>query len=501
MHTQLADPPVLPQHRGSVRELLEVAVPLIISSGSVSLMHVVDRIYLTWWSLDALAAALPSGLCFWAAISLPMGIAVYTNTFVAQYNGAGRQGRLVACVWQGTYLALLTGLLMLGLLPFTAELFAWMGHEPAVQAYEVQYFSVMLYGAAPMILAAVLSSFFSGRGRTRIVMGVNLFVALVNVVLDYIMIFGVEGLIPPGGVRGAAAATVIAQAAAAAIFAWLVVKACREDGYPLWEHWRFDRELTGRMLWYGLPNGFQFVVDISGFVVFIALVGHLGKQELTATNLAFNLNSLAFIPMMGLSTAVMTLVGQRIGERDPELAVRTTWMAFLLSSVYMMAWAILFLIVPEVVLAPYAAFAEIESFAELRPIVVVLLRFIVLYSFFDAMVIVFGAAVRGAGDTKFSMWFSFAAGWLLMVLPVYLASRAGVLSLNLAWWSVTLYILVLGVGFLARFLRGGWKTMSVIEQDAEPEIREELTIPAAAATPADAAAAAAAAGPAHVDLP
>ncbi len=489
-----------------MRELLEVAVPLIISSGSVSLMHVVDRIYLTWWSLDALAAALPAGLSFWAAISLPMGIAVYTNTFVAQYAGAGRKGKLVASVWQGSYLAVFAGLLLLGLIPFTGAIFAWMGHEPAVQLFETQYFSVMLYGAAPMMLAAVLSSFFSGRGRTRVVMAVNLLVALMNVGLDYVLIFGVDGLISPGGVRGAATATVIAQTTAAVIFAWLVVKACREDGYPLWEHWPFNRELAGRMLWYGLPNGVQFLVDISAFVVFIGFVGHVGKQELTATNLAFNINSLAFIPMMGLSTAVMTLVGQRIGERKPELAVRTTWLAFLLSSVYMMAWAFLFLALPDVVLAPYAAFAEIESFAELRPMVVMLLRFIVLYSFFDAMLIVFGASIRGAGDTKFSMLFSFAAGWLLMVLPVWLAARSGALSLQFAWWTVTLYIVVLGLGFLARFLRGHWKTMSVIGQDDESDeqaagsaISEEVTIPAASTTPADAAAAAAAAGPAHTD--
>ncbi|MBX3439178.1 MAG: MATE family efflux transporter [Planctomycetaceae bacterium] len=498
MQTTPSESPAPSPYHGSVRELLEVAVPLIISSGSVSLMHVVDRVYLTWWSLDALAAALPAGLAFWAAISLPMGIAVYTNTFVAQYAGAGRKERLVASVWQGTYFAILAGLLMLGLNPLAARLFSWMGHEPAVQAYEIEYFSVMLWGAVPMLLAAVLSSYFSGRGRTRIVMAVNLFVALVNLVLDYILIFGIEGWVTPKGVWGAAFATVVAQATAAAIFAWLVFKSCHEESVPMWTLRRFDRELVGRMLWYGMPNGVQFVVDVSGFVVFIALVGHLGKRELTATNLAFNLNSLAFIPMLGLSTAVMTLVGQRIGERNPQLAVRTTWLAFLVSSVYMMAWAVLFVIVPDVVLAPYAAFAEVESFSELRPMVVVLLRFIVLYSFFDSMVIVFGAAVRGAGDTKFSMWFSFASAWLLMVLPVYAASWTGTLTLSFAWWTVTVYIFVLGLGFLARFVRGRWKSMSVIEQDPHHELHEDLTTLPRQATTTAAAGTVVAAEPAPV---
>ncbi len=481
-------------HRGSVRELLEVAIPLIISSGSVSLMHVVDRIFLTWWSVDALAAALPAGITFWTAIALPMGIGIYTNTFVAQYSGANRPGRLVASVWQGTYFVLFAGLLLLGLLPFTDDLFQWMGHESAVQALEIEYFSVMIYGATPMLLSAVLSSFFSGRGRTRVVMAVNLFVALLNIGLDYVLIFGVDGLIAPGGVRGAAIATVIAQTAAAVIFACLVIKACREEGFPLWQNWRPDRELIGRMLWYGMPNGFQFFVDIAGFAVFIGLVGHLGKESLTATNLAFNLNSLAFIPMMGLSTAVMTLVGQRIGERDAELAVRTTWLAFCLSSLYMAAWACIYLFAPDVILAPYAAFAEIESFERLRPIVTMLLRFIVLYSFFDAMLIVFGAAVRGAGDTRFSLVFSFIGAWLLMVLPVYLFTRAGTLTLPIAWSIITCYIFVMGIGFLARFQLGHWKSMSVIEHDADEETVEELTLPVTATTPADAAAAVSAAG-------
>ncbi|MCA9076873.1 MAG: MATE family efflux transporter [Planctomycetaceae bacterium] len=486
-------------HRGSARELLEVAIPLMISSGSVSLMHVVDRIFLTWWSVDALAATLPAGITFWAAVSLPMGIGIYTNTFVAQYSGANRPGRLVASVWQGTYFVLFAGVLLLGLLPFTDDLFRWMGHESAVQVLEIEYFSVMIYGAAPMLLAAVLSSFFSGRGRTRVVMAVNLLVALVNIGLDYVMIFGVEGVIAPGGVRGAAIATVIAQAVAAAIFAGLVVKSCLEEGFPLWQSWRPDRDLIGRMLWYGMPNGFQFFVDIAGFAVFIALVGHLGKESLTATNLAFNLNSLAFIPMMGLSTAVMTLVGQRIGERDVELAVRTTWLAFYLSGLYMGAWGCVYLFAPDVILAPYAAFAEIESFERLRPIVTMLLRFIVLYSFFDAMLVVFGAAVRGAGDTRFSLVFSFICAWLLMVLPVYLLTRAGTLTLPIAWSVITVYIFVLGIGFLTRFQLGHWKSMSVIEHDRDEDPGEELTLPVTATTPADAAAAVSAAGGGHVE--
>jgi MATE family multidrug resistance protein len=444
---------------------LQVAVPLIISSGSLSMMHVVDRIYLTWWSVDALAASLPAGITFWMVIGLPMGIAVYVNTFVAQYDGAGRKARVVAAIWQGAYFAVISGLLLSCLVPFTESLFAWMGHAPVVQRLEADYFSVMLWGAAPMMLAAVLSAFFSGRGQTQVVMYVNVFVALLNVVLDYVMIFGISGLVPAGGVKGAAWATVLSQATSALLFAWLIYRECRDEGYPLWEQRGWDRSLTRRMLWYGLPNGLQYLADIAGFTVFIALVGQIGPEELAATNLAFNLNSLAFVPMIGMGTAVMTLVGRRIGEGRPGLAVRTTWLAFSISGGLMAAFALLYLTAPGVILAPYGIFSKLESFDTLQATVIVLLRFVALYSFFDAMAVVFGAAVRGAGDTRFSLVFSLLTAWLLMVLPVYLAVQWETLTLMVAWWAVTGYIFVVGLGFLWRFQQGQWKAMQVIEQD------------------------------------
>ena len=93
-----------PEHAGSLRELLRIAVPLMISSGSVSVMHLANRMFLTWYSLDAVAAVLPAGILHWTIISLIFGTVQYANTFVAQYEGAGRRDRVAAAVWQGYHL-------------------------------------------------------------------------------------------------------------------------------------------------------------------------------------------------------------------------------------------------------------------------------------------------------------------------------------------------------------------------------------------------------------
>jgi MATE family multidrug resistance protein len=449
----------------TLRELLRVAVPLIVSSGSQSLMHVTDRIFLTHSSVDAVAASLPAGVLFWAMLSLPLGTAVYTNTFVAQYTGAGKPERVAAALWQGVRFAIVCGLLLACCGPFASQLLSWTGHTGRVAEMEVQYFSICCYGGLPALLSIVCSSFFSGRGRTIVVMWVNIGAALFNALLAYLFIFGI-GPFPEWGIAGAAWATNIANACSCTVFAVFAGYSMLKEGYPLWQTWRFDRELTLRMLRFGLPTGVQYLVDIGAFLMFTVFIGRLGTPELAATTIAFNLNSLAFIPMFGLGTAVLTVVGRRMGEQRPDEAARTAWCAFAVASAYMGVFIMLYLALPHLMLLPYAP-TEPETLAEfekVRPIVVRLLRFVALYSYFDAMAIVFGSAIRGAGDSQFSLWWTFGTSWLLMVLPTWWVVHTNG-GLQNCWWAVSIYIMVLGVGFLLRFRGGRWRTMSVIEGD------------------------------------
>jgi MATE family, multidrug efflux pump len=464
-----------PHQPGSLRELVAIALPLVLSSGSLTLMHVIDRIFLMWSSTEAMAAAMPSGLLHWTVMSVFIGTATYVNTFVAQYDGAGKKDRVVAAVWQGVYLAVVSGACVTAVfVPLCPLIFAAAGHTPNVQALEIDYFSILCFGAVPMITAAVLSTFFSGRGRTQVLMWVNTGIAAVNIVFDYLMIFGV-GPFPEMGIRGAAIATVISQIAGVLMYVAVIVRDRNRDGYAAFRHRRFDRELFGRLLRYGLPTGFQFFSDIAGFLVFIFLIGQIGVAEQAATNLVFNLNALAFIPMMGFGTAVMTLVGKRIGERRPELAVRTTWLAFGLCSVYMLVFCAIYIFLPDVILYPYAVKTTPAEFAPIRELAHTLLMFVALYSFFDGMVIVFGSAVRGAGDTRFSLVFTLIAGWSLMVAPTWIVWHVYEADLLAAWWAVSVYILVAGFGFLIRFQMGQWKSMRVIEAD-EPECPAEVIV-------------------------
>ena len=178
------------QAQAGWREVLRLAVPLVLSTSAFTLQHFVDRMFLCWHSPVTMAASLPAGLLSFTIISFFMGTASYANTFVAQYGGAGRPRRIGPALWQALYFAAGAACLMPLVIPLAGRLFTWIGHEPHLQQLEAQYFRIMMVGAGVVVYSNAISCFYTGRGRNWPVMWVNFGVTAINIVLDYAMIFG-----------------------------------------------------------------------------------------------------------------------------------------------------------------------------------------------------------------------------------------------------------------------------------------------------------------------
>ncbi len=448
---------------GGYGELLTLAIPLILSTGAWSVQHFVDRMFLTWYSPEAIAAAMPAGILNFTLMSFFLGTAGYVNTFVAQYYGAQRYERIGPAVWQGVYVALIGAVLIAATIPLAPGFFRLVGHERTVRLYEVSYYQILCVGAFPGIAASAFAGFFTGRGNVWPVMWANVLATAVNLVLDYALVFGNWGF-PRWGVRGAAIATVLAGLFAVLFYlAMLARPSCRRRFNTLGS-WRFDRELFGRLVHFGVPNGVQFFLDIFGFTAFLLFVGRLGTVPLAATNIAFNINTLAFMPMLGFGIAISVLVGQRLGENRPDLAERSVWSGFHLTFAYMASIALLYVVVPGIFLKPFAAQSDPAAFRPIAQLTRVLLRFVALYSLFDTMNIVFASAIKGAGDTRFVMRLIVVVSIFVFVLPVFVAVTWLGAGIYTVWTIASLYISTLGVAFLLRFLGGKWKSMRVIEE-------------------------------------
>jgi multidrug resistance protein, MATE family len=194
------------------------------------------------------------------------------------------------------------------------------------------------------------------------------------------------------------------------------------------------------------------------------LVGRLGEAPLAATTLAFTVNNVAWVPMWGLGTAVSTIVGQQLGKNRPNMAARATWTALAIALAYMGTMATLYLSVPEWFLIGYAAGASPEKFAPLQDTTVVLLRFVAAYCLFDALNVIFVGAIRGAGDMRFILLTT-----LVMSPPPLAAAWWGIArqgwGLIWCWIVITIWICLLGLIYMARFLQGRWRQMRVIEPE------------------------------------
>ena len=440
--------------RGCLLDVLRVAFPLIMAASSHALKLFTDRIMLSRHSPEALGASLSAGITCFTLIAFFMGTAGYANTFVAQYTGARRLDRVGASVWQGIYLALGGGLI-LSLASFAARpLFALFGHGVAVEVQQTAYFRILAScGVLPLLSGAVLS-FWSGRGRTWIVFAISFSTVLVNVGLNWILISGNWGF-PRLGIAGAGLATVTSSAAGLVFGLCLFWSTANRKAFDTLPAKTFDRDLFVRLLRFGVPNGVHMLLDVAAFNAFVVLLGRVGQNELEASAIAFSMNAIGFVPMIGLGMSVVILVGQAIGAEDVPLAKRSVASARTISLAYMGGLALLFIACPDLLVRLFSASPQTHALARQ------FLRYIAAYLVFDGIFIIYHSAVKGAGDTHFAMYAGVAIAWVCMVFPCYLLLRGGY-SVWAMWSVFVVFVMLAATVFYLRYRSGRWETMRVI---------------------------------------
>ncbi|TWT85219.1 Multidrug resistance protein NorM [Posidoniimonas polymericola] len=451
---------------GGGREVLSVSAPLVVSAMSWTVMTFVDRVLLKGVSGEAMSAAFSASTLWFTALCLPLGICMYASTFVSQYFGAGQPERIGPSVWQGVWVALLASPLMLLTIPLAPAMFAAAGHGAETMRLEIIYFQVLMWGAPAMLLAQSFSAFYSGRGRTRVVMLVDALFAVVNLLLDYAWIYGEWGF-PEMGIAGAGWATVVSLWLKAATYVVLLMLPANRAQFATLSGMRLDWPLFKRVMYYGGPSGYQLALDVTGFTVFIMLVGRLGAVEAEATSMAFSISTLAFMPIFGLSMGASILVGQHLGEDRDEVAARSTWTSLHVALAYMATVSLMYVAVPDLYLR---WFFLGEERGQVYDMAVTLLRFVAAYNLLDATLMVFVSAIKGAGDTQFVLWVSLIMSTLLSAASWVAVTQIG-LGIYGCWVLITAWIWILGVIFLMRFLGGKWRSMRVIEK-APPDLAD-----------------------------
>lgn len=460
-HTEPA--PQFPARRSERwKMILSIAWPLIVANSFWNLQMTIDRLFLAEFSTEAMGAAVAVMGVFWTPMALLQQTAAYVTTFVAQYLGAGRKDMIGPAVWQSLWVSIAGGLLFLLLIPAASAIFSGMGHAASMQRLESDYFIAMCFSALPTAVVAAASGYFTGLGRTQVIMQINGVGLVANAVLDYFMILG-KGGFPKMGIAGAGYATAIGTAVAAVYGVWLVFSDRERREYHLHSGWKWNADLLRRFIRFGVPSGMQWALEGLAFSIFLIFIGRMtdGSAALSASSIVVTVMMLSILPALGMAQATAVLVGQYLGEKRPNDAESAVWAGWQVTIMYILVAGLTFVLFPGFYLSWFANKSDPEMWAKVTVIAPYLLMFVATFTTSDSVNLIFSFSLKGAGDTKFVTIVALILPWPLMVLPTYLLKdQPG--AVYWAWAAGTVFSITQATVFWRRFVGGKWKQMSVI---------------------------------------
>lgn len=445
--------------QASLPELWFLSYPLIVTMAAQVIMQFADRMFLAWYSHDALAACVPAGVLAMTFASMFMGLASYTSVFISQYYAKNKMASVTVSLWQGIFLAIISSILLASLTPAGNALIRFFDHGPAVTPLETEYFTILnLFGGFTVINNA-LASFFSGRGKTKVPMYTALFGNAVNIALDYVMIFGKLGF-PEMGIAGAAWATVLGSGSMTVVFATLIFASKTGKAFKVSRLAGFYKPVFSRLLRFGLPNGFGFLMDVMSFTLFTFMIGNIDTIALQASNVVMSMQPVVFTVILGLGIGIQILVSKYQGLKRPDLAARVVKNACKIGYAYAgTVGAAFFFFAPFFVgiFIPEGSPDAAEIAAKTYP----LMKLVSFFVLFDATYLIFGEAIRGAGDTKYYMYVMLFCAWALLIPGTWFIVYKMHGTVFMVWSWLTFYAALTAVLMLWRFLAGRWKKISI----------------------------------------
>jgi MATE family multidrug resistance protein len=437
----------------SLRELARLSLPIVVSQGAFAVMVFTDRWFMSQIDAAHIAAALGGGVAAFFCMSFFIGLISYGNALVAQYYGSGQRHKCPRVVAQGLFIALVsTPLLVLAALVVGAA-FAWLGHEADQVGLERAYFFTLMGGSLFHLVKACLASYFVGIGRTRIVMLVDVTGVLVNVPLTWMLVFGHAGL-PELGIVGAGLGTVVAHLVTITLFARFFLEPRHSQQFGVPGFLRLDRGIMRRYLRLGAPSALENFMNTATFNVFLLMFQSYGIVQGAAMAIVFNWDMLSFVPMAGLGIGVMSLIGRFVGAGDLQRANQVIASGLILALGYSGTLAILFLVFRFELIEVFAT--RDANFADIRELAGMMMFGLVSYMLADAVILIAGGTLRGAGDTRWVMLVSTGLHLLMLAAQVFVI-RVWQLDALVAWWVFVVMLICIAVSYLARLLGGRWR--------------------------------------------
>ena len=465
-----------------LRELLRLAWPITISTVSYSVMMLVDTILVGHLGRSELAGVGLGGVMAFCLLCFSIGLLRGANTLVAQAVGAGRPAEARGYQAAAAATALALGVVTAALGQPIAGLLRHLAASAAAGDAVHTYLRIRILGAPLALLFVALREIRYGQGDSRGPMRATVLANLANIGLAYVFVF-VWRL----GVAGAAYATLIAHAIEAGVLGvpelWrglAAARASRAGGGSSAAALRGPSagSMSGgqlRALWrLGVPLGIQFMLEVGSFGLLSLLISAMADVQMAAHQIALQVIHFSFLPAFAVAEAAAVLVGQAVGARRLELVPRLARLALVVTGSYALTWTIVLLLGARLIVSGFTADAAVVSVA------VTLLRVATIFQIFDAANLVGRAALRGAGDVRYSAVVGVATSWLCTPPLAWLLGFRLKLGAVGGWIGLCLEIMVGAALLWWRLGRGDWRA-AALGAPARPRAEGGDTISAAVA--------------------
>ncbi len=422
---------------------------------SQTLMNLVDTAMVGRLGASALAATGLGGILSWMVMGSFGAVHVGTQAVAARRYGEGRPWEAGRALDNALVLSLVIGsvgsFLIAPLMSQTLPLFT---NDPAVIVQGKGYVYLRLLGVLPFMIIMAHRGFFNGIGETHQFMVIGILMNVINAGLNWVLIFGHFGL-PAMGARGAALGSTIGTVIGMLAFAYVGLRHPHKNDYRYYRIANVSTSMERRILGLTIPSGSRSLLVMLGFSIFSGIVARLGTVEMAATNVILNIVSLSYMPGFGFGIAAASLIGQKLGEGDPDTAEAFGWEAGRLGVITMGVMGCIFIGAPGFLMKVFTEDPMVVAAGALP------LRLMGFVQVFDALGMVLGGALEGAGMTKWVFFAELTVNWLFFLPFSFIAAYPLGLGLTGAWIAFGSYLALYGTVVTIKFSRGSWKTIEV----------------------------------------
>ncbi len=440
-------------------ELLRLALPMVVSQGSFAVMIFTDRYFMSQIDPLHMAAALGGGVASFFSFCFFTGLLSYANAMAAQYLGAGEPEKCPKVATQGMVMTVMSAPFLTLITFLVAGIFESMGHEPEQVDLERTYYLILMVGVLVTLAKVCISSYFAGIGRTHVVMICDVSAMLVNIPLCYAMVFGKLGF-PALGIVGAGVSTIVSTVLGFLLFVAFYFRKEHRERFAVARSFVLDVPILRRFWRLGFPTGLELFLNVAAFNLFLLMFQSYGIAEAAAAAIVFNWDILSFIPMIGLNVGVISLIGRFVGARDMARTNEVIAVGFAVGLAYSAVLAALYITFRYPLVEVFAP--PSGDFSAIRQLSAFMMVGLSSYAMADAVILVSGGVLRGAGDTRWLMIASVTLHWAMLVAQFFII-LVFEFSPRVSWLAFVAMIFAIAVVYALRLRSGRWRDPAVLE--------------------------------------